>query len=121
MGMDRLQHVTLGSLAAGATGERWEHTLIDIIKNIRDPNTEPTAKRKIVLTLTIQPHEDRESMAAKIDVTTNMASIKGYSFPMWVEKDDEGQYRLTIMAPQQEIEEQLEVAGTITPGKAGNE
>ena len=119
----QLSVVSLAHLAAGAAGERWDYTLRAVIENIRDANTDPKAKRTITLKVTLAPAEDRETIAAHVDVVTSMAHLKPYSTPMFMMRDEGGEYVLTGLSPQRDIEEQLDhtVAGKIEPskGKAG--
>lgn len=119
-----LDKVTLKALAAGAAGERFDHVMEDIIKNIRDVNTDAKAPRKISLEITVRPNEDREHAEATLVVKTTLSPIKSYAMAMYVRRDDEGQLCLTMKSPQQDIEDQLDhtsVAGKIEPPKkAGN-
>jgi hypothetical protein len=112
--------VTLAALAEGALGERFDLALEDARKNIRDPNTKPTAKRKIVIEVTLQPNEDRETIVATFDVRTSMATLKPYQMPLFVGTEN-GRAAIVAIAPQREIP-LTGIAGTITPReKAANE
>jgi hypothetical protein len=94
--------VSLAALATGALGERFALALDDARKNIRDPNTKSTAKRKIVIEVTLQPNEDRETIVATFDVRTSMATLKPYQMPLFVGTEN-GQPAIVSIAPQQEI------------------
>jgi hypothetical protein len=99
--------LTLLALAAGVGGERWDHCLAAIVDNIRDTNTDAGAARKITFELILKPQSDREIIAARLDVKTTVSPIASYELPIFVMKDDSGQYYLTLRAPQRDIEEAI--------------
>ena len=52
--------LTLANLAGGALMETATAELRRIAENIQDPNTAATAKRKLVITLQLEPDETRQ-------------------------------------------------------------
>ena len=52
-------------MARGAILERADYEMSRIIDNIMDPNTNPTAKRKLTLTLEFQPDSARQVIQLK--------------------------------------------------------
>lgn len=54
-------------MARGAIQERADYEMGKVMDNILDPNTKPTAKRKITLTIVLTPDEERVNIA--VDVT----------------------------------------------------
>lgn len=65
--------VTLSTLAQGAALERFQDALGEVLKNIADPNTDAEAARKIVLTVTFVPADDRRMGDVKIDTKLQLA------------------------------------------------
>lgn len=115
--------VTLGELAAGAAGERFDYTMQRLVDNIRDLNTDATAKRKIMLEITMQPSEDRETIATSIKVNTTMPNLKAHTMPMFVQRGDDGQLCFTMFKPQKEMdldEDQIDIRDHIK-GKVGSQ
>ncbi len=70
------QIVSLETLGGGAAVERFNYELQRVLDNIGDINTKPTAARKVQLTITIAPNEERTGAAVLIDVKSTLASIK---------------------------------------------
>jgi hypothetical protein len=57
--MPNKEHLSLANLAGGAAVEAFDHALGEVLENIRDPNTDPKAKREINLKIWIKPNEHR--------------------------------------------------------------
>jgi hypothetical protein len=53
------EQVTLSNLCGGAIEEVFQREFAEVLSNIGDVNTDPEAKRKIVLEFTLEPFEDR--------------------------------------------------------------
>lgn len=65
-------NVNLSKLASGAVQEKLDRAIKDVVKNILDPNTEATKKRKISVNLTITPSELRDSFGLATQVKTTL-------------------------------------------------
>ena len=57
-------------MARGAIMERADYEMSRIMANIADPNTKATGKRKLVISMTFVPDDDRQT----IDVTVSAKS-----------------------------------------------
>lgn len=53
--------------------ERFDYEVPKIINNILDPNTKATAKRKITMTMTFAPTDDRVGISAELEVKVGLA------------------------------------------------
>ncbi|MFW6010845.1 MAG: hypothetical protein ACOC9H_02890 [Gemmatimonadota bacterium] len=73
--MSKLHEVTLETLAGGAAPERFDRELKRVIKNIRDPNTDPEAKRKIKLEVTFVPGKNRADIHVGLHVEAKLAPV----------------------------------------------
>ena len=72
------EQLSLINLANGGAMELFEDALGKAIENIKDPNTEAAAKRKIVLTVTIKPVDDeRRECRVVVEAKTTLAAPMG--------------------------------------------
>lgn len=65
--------VALESLAQGAVAERFSEEFQQLLLNIVDENTDPKAKRKLVIELELTPNEHRNWADYKLKVQTKLA------------------------------------------------
>jgi len=88
--MNNTKEVNILELAKGAIQEQINNETDKILANILDPNTDAQAARKLTITLTFKPGEDRSvvNISAQAKVTT--ASVKAISTNIMVEADREG-------------------------------
>jgi hypothetical protein len=78
------QIADLHTVGHGAAAEKFAAELKAVLENIRDPNTEAEAKRKIVLEFTFAPNADREMVAVGISARSVFAATKPTSEIMFV-------------------------------------
>jgi len=72
------ERVKLSTLGSGAAEEKFQAAFAAVLENIADVNTPWKAKRKIVLTVTIQPNETRSYGAMDIDTDIKIAKPTPY-------------------------------------------
>jgi hypothetical protein len=70
-------NINLSTLAGGAVGERINIELQKIAENVQDPNTDWKKARKVVVTITLKPDEEREIALVSADVKTTLAPAHG--------------------------------------------
>jgi len=63
----------LVTLCGGGAVERFRLACAEVGKNIADPNTDPLAKRQVVLTVTFSPNRDRTESTIEVDAKTKLA------------------------------------------------
>lgn len=80
------QLLSLDSLAKGAVVELGDEALKRVAANMADVNTEPTQKRKIVLTIEFSPYNDRSGAAIKVKVDTKLAGMQPADGTMFIAK-----------------------------------
>ena len=68
--------VNLDTFAGGALAEKLSKALEDVARNIQDPNTEPTAKRAINITMKFSPNKSRNVVGTSISVQTKLATAE---------------------------------------------
>lgn len=87
-------------LADGAIVEKLNRELDKITQNIVDKNTDPKKERKIILTLSFKPNENRDFVITKIQTKTTLATEMGVETQIIVGKDSEGQLHLNEVKQQ---------------------
>jgi hypothetical protein len=82
-------NINLSTLAGGAVGERINIELQKVAENVQDPNTDWKKARKVVVTITLKPDEEREIALVSADVKTTLAPAHGIATKIifGVEKD----------------------------------
>jgi hypothetical protein len=84
------QIVDLNSFADGAVAERFNIELQKVLENFADLNTDPTAKRKINLVITLAGDEARDVILANVQAKTTLAPAKRLEAKIIMDLDDEG-------------------------------
>lgn len=79
--------INLEDFANGALAEKINQALREVTNNVQDPNTNAKAKRKITCTFTFSPTEQRDLVAASIDVKTSLAPSLGIATAFVMGKD----------------------------------
>ncbi len=64
------------NLAGGALAEQVDAKIKEILENIDDVNTPWKPPRKVIISLTFTPNEDRDRCAVKADVSTKIPGFK---------------------------------------------
>jgi len=75
----QLGEINLATLGGGAAVEKFQEELQRVVANILDPNTNPKAKRKITLTVTIIPSHERGSGDVLIEAKSTLEPSMGYA------------------------------------------
>lgn len=71
--MENEQFVALEKLAQGAVSERFAEEFQKVLANIYDPNTDPCAKRQIVITIDIKANKQRNWADWRASVKSKLA------------------------------------------------
>ncbi|MEG1638934.1 MAG: hypothetical protein RR274_05275, partial [Erysipelotrichaceae bacterium] len=61
-----MKHINLETFASGAFTKQVNRALEDVTKNIQDPNTDATAVRKVTITISLKPNEQRNFVATGV-------------------------------------------------------
>jgi hypothetical protein len=78
------QLADIHTLGAGAAAEKFAAELEAVLENIRDPNTQADANRKIIMEWIFKPGDNREVVAVAITARSVFAATKPTSEVMWV-------------------------------------
>lgn len=83
-------NVNLSDMANGAVQVKLNRAMEQVVKNILDPNTDATKKRRITLNLTITPAETRDSFALATQVKTTLVPEMEVPATVLVGKSSDG-------------------------------
>lgn len=81
----------LSEMSNGAVNERFNYELQKVVENICDPNTDPKKKRKITLTMVIEPDAKREQAHISIETKTTLAPAQPDLTTLIIGVDKNGQ------------------------------
>ena len=87
-------------MAAGAIEEKVDYEVTKIIDNILDPNTQPDAKRKIVVTIEFKPDAERKRIAIAASAKSTLVPTAAVSTAMMITNDGNGEMVVAEMVPQ---------------------
>ena len=91
--------------------ERVDYEMEKIVRNILDPNTKATGKRKITVVMELQPDEDRENIAVKFAVKSTPTPTNPSQTMLYIRSEDgTGEVKIAEMTPQ--IPGQYSLEGT---------
>ena len=111
-----MSEITLVNLGGGAAIEKFQEEFAKVVQNIMDPNTDPKAKREVVLKVIFQPNQERNWTALKIEALAKLAPNTAYATRAFVGLDrqsgkavacEDNPNQLTIddfISPETEVE-----------------
>lgn len=112
--MDKTKEASILEMAMGAIEERVNYEMDRVIKNILDRNTKATAKRKVVVELTLTPDDDRKVIAVSATAKSTLCPTNAIATSLYLGADPAtGELRVQEMTPQ--IPGQLSIAGNTAP------
>lgn len=82
--------VDLNTFADGAVAERFNLELQKVLENFADLNTDPVAKRKINLVVTLSGDDARDVIITNVQAKTSLAPAKKLEAKIIMDLDDEG-------------------------------
>ena len=82
-----MKHINLETFASGAFTAQVNRAMEEVTKNIQDPNTEPSATRKITVTIGFKPNQDRNFVATGVQTKTTLAPALGAVTALSMGKD----------------------------------
>lgn len=102
--------MNLNEIAGGGLQELFSHEMDKVLKNIKDPNTDPKAARKINIQLTIKADEKRMVGNVDIKVSHTSAPIRGLATNILMEKDGNS---VKVEEISERLPGQIEIANII--------
>lgn len=83
--------INLDKFAGGALAERANQAITQVLENIKDPNTDHKAKRKVTLELTFVTDEAREMTQVSVIAKTKTAPQSPVSSVILIDTDNDGE------------------------------
>lgn len=82
--------VDLNTLCGGVLPELFEREFQNVVRNIKDVNTEELAKRKVVMEVTVEPQKEtnRTKACLSLSVKSKLAPVKPVVSGMLIEGRD---------------------------------
>lgn len=99
-------------MARGAIQERVDYEVSKVVDNILDLNTDPTAKRKITLTIELKPDENRQFIKIAASSKSQLAPVLPVGTTLGIASvPDTGEMILVETTPQ--VPGQVSMDGTV--------
>lgn len=98
-------------MARGALMERADYELSRIVENIMDINTPATKKRKLTVTLDLEPSEDRSIVTISASAKSTLVPTSPVKSAFWVTTDENGvpvMQEMLAESPDQTIMSEVE-------------
>lgn len=81
--MQEYSKITLDNVGNGVAAELFEREFRQVMKNIADVNTNPTATREITLKVLIRPTADRKDGTLSVKCASKLAPVQPYATPIF--------------------------------------
>ena len=91
---------SLLQMAKGAIQERVDYEVSRVVDNILDMNTEAKVKRKVVLTITMVPDDDRQVVKIEASAKSTLAPVTPVGTSLVITADGNGEMILAEIIPQ---------------------
>lgn len=100
--------LSISKIGFGTVVELFDAELQKVLDNCIDINTTAKTKRKIILTMTIMPDEDREVCAVEAGVELKLAARQPYPTQFLLGRDHDGAKATEYNPKQQRLYESLQ-------------
>lgn len=77
----------LSEIAEGGLQEKFDHEIKRVIDNILNPNTDAKRKRKVNITISLTPSENRDTVNIDTEVKSTLVPENGVSTTLLVGRD----------------------------------
>lgn len=104
---------SLSDLMDGGLEERFNQELTKVWQNVYDPNTNPTAARKVVMEVKIVPNERRDSVQFHVNVSSKLALHVALTQTVMLSLGADG--TITATERTEQVPGQLDMEGNEAP------
>ena len=104
---------SLSDLMDGGLEERFNQELTKVWQNVYDPNTNPTAARKVVMEVKIVPNERRDSVQFHVNVSSKLAPQVALTQTVMLSLGADG--TITATERTEQVPGQLDMEGNEAP------
>ncbi|MCK5600679.1 hypothetical protein KAR91_02350 [Candidatus Pacearchaeota archaeon] len=113
--------VTMDNIGGGIAPALFQKGLNRVLDNIADNATSAVKERKIKMTFTIKPDEEKTGVSVKVNMETMLAQVGSKTAAAFLSVDEDGDFHMTTSDPKQmELADQLTGLNGLKE-KAGNE
>ena len=95
-----LDRKSILEMAHGAIMERADYEMAKVLDNILDPNTAPTKKRTLTVSLELTPDADRRQISVKATSKSKLEPTNAVSTSLYITGDGNGEVTAVEMVPQ---------------------
>lgn len=82
-----MKHINIEQFSNGELTQQINREMEAVARNIADPNTEAKTARKITVTITLKPNEQRDFITASITTKSTLAPTLGAVTALGIRKD----------------------------------
>ena len=82
-----MKHINIEQFSNGELTQQINRELESVARNIADPNTEAKTARKITVTITMKPNEQRDFITTSITTKSTLAPTLGAVTALGIRKD----------------------------------
>ncbi|WP_302163387.1 hypothetical protein [[Ruminococcus] torques] len=82
-----MKHINIEQLSNGELTQQINREMEAVARNIADPNTEAKTTRKITVTITMKPNEQRDFITTSITTKSTLAPTLGAVTALGIRKD----------------------------------
>lgn len=82
-----MRHINIEQFSNGELTQQINREMEAVARNIADPNTEAKTSRKITVTITLQPNEQRDFITTSITTKSTLAPTLGAVTALGIRKD----------------------------------
>lgn len=104
---------SLSDLMDGGLEERFNQELTKVWQNVYEPNTNPTAARKVVMEVKIVPNERRDSVQFHVNVSSKLAPHVALTQTVMLSLGADG--TITATERTEQVPGQLDMEGNEAP------
>ena len=128
-----MKHINIEKFSNGELTQQINREMESVARNIADPNTEAKTARKITVTITLKPNEQRDFITTSITTKSTLAPTLGAVTALGIRKDLKsgeievgeignqipGQMSMADVEPQQPAGPVQEIAGRTVDTETG--
>lgn len=82
--------IDLNNFASGAVSEKFNAELQRVLDNIADPNTDAKKSRKVTLTVTLKPNDNRDLANVSVETKSTIAPPTPIGTSLLIDMDSNG-------------------------------
>lgn len=98
---EKLDKKSILEMSAGAILERVDYEMGKVLDNIMDPNTKPTGKRKVTVTLELTPSADRNTITVHTTAKSTLCPTEPVTTSLYItDMPDTGEMVVAELLPQ---------------------